>query len=228
MNDTFSSQRLYSLFKWQFGKLDWRMFAVISFAIALLIYTQVKFYSPRTDQFSSQNSYFIFSIVIVVNFFKQLTDKETIARFLTLPSSKIEKFVFVAGGALFLPMLYLLGLMWVGDILGHHIYSLPDSYHILTFSSGSYIFFFATMTFFIHCLKQNKWMWGASSLFIVLMLVIVAKSYLREYPMNAATADMISLYLPVGALIFSLMLLVSAYRMFEMSEITRFKNYWKN
>lgn len=227
MNDTFSFHRLYGLFKWQLAKMDWRIFTLISLLLVFLIYSRVRFYSPRLNEFSSLNTYFIFSIVVVLNFFKQLTNKESMAQFLILPSSMVEKFVFIAGGALFIPMFYFFGLTWIGDTLGHEIYPIPSSYHVLSFSSGSYIFFIATVAFFIHCLKQSRWMWGVSSLFIPLMLIIFIKSYFRYHPLEAAISDMVGQYLPVVAVISSVVLLAIAFRLFNVNEIARFNNYWK-
>ena len=105
MSESFSFQRYSNLFKWQMGRMQPLRYIFISFVLIFSSYMQTMIHYERMNSFSVKFIVFIFIIVICTNFYRQMTLGDSFANFLLLPSSKLEKFLFLLSSVVIIPML---------------------------------------------------------------------------------------------------------------------------
>ena len=226
MNESFSIKRYSNLFKWQMGRMQPLVFIFISIVLFYSSYMQTMMHYERLNSFSDKFIVLIFLIVICTNFYKQMTSGDSFSNFLLLPSSKLEKFLFLMTSVVIIPILLLVALVKGGDLLARTLHEVPATYSYMNLQMYLAALLLASITFFVHCLPQKKWTLGVSSLFVLLLIPLFISAFSSKVIFTPIISDILLIMnQPPFMIVITAVMLYVASVFFKRNEVSSFKKY---
>lgn len=226
MNESFSFQRYFNLFQWQMPRMQPLRYIFISIVLIFSSYMQTMMHYERLNSFSDKFIVFIFIIVICTNFYRQMTLGDSFSNFLLLPSSKLEKFLFLMTSVVIIPILLLVVLVKGGDLLARTLHDVPATYSYMNLQMYLAALLLASITFFVYCLPQKKWTIGASSLFVLLLIPLFITAFSSKVAFAPIISDILLIMnQPPFMVVITVIVIFLAYVFFKRNEVSRFKKY---
>jgi|GEM_PF-2322136 len=224
--ESFSWQRFLALFAWQSKRMSYNRYILFSILIAIVAFLNGNRHNTDVNTYHDKTIFFIFIVAFCITFFRHLTSGGSIAPFLLLPSSVAEKYLFLLLSVVILPMSLIFGLVEMSELLSIQANRISDTQHVLFFGNYMFLFLFASVAFFVHCLPQKRWIFGISSLFL-LFFIPFGVDYLKrksiQVPILSDVWSVVSHPFFSGGL--ALGVLVLGYFFFQQNEVCRFKKY---
>lgn len=226
MSESFNWQRFRRLFVWQNERMAYNRYIVISLLVVITAFLNGNRHIVDVHSYSDKFVFFIFLIVFCTNFFRHLTNGDSIAPFLLLPSTVTEKFLFLLSGVVIIPMALIFGLVEISEQISLHAHRISDTQHVLVLENYLILFLVASVTFFVHCLPQKRWTIGLSLLFIAFLIPMGVGYFKRKAIAVPIVSDMLTLFSqPIVAVVLASVILVLAYIFFKQNVVSKFKRY---
>jgi len=155
-----------------------------------------------------------------------MTLGDSFSNFLLLPSSKLEKFLFLMTSVVIIPILLLVALIEGGDSLARLLHDVPATYSYMNLQMYLAALLVAAITFFVHCLPQKKWTIGVSLLFILFLIPMVISLLSGKFAFAPIISDILLIMNePPFMVVITVVMLYVAYVFFKRNGVSRFKKY---
>jgi hypothetical protein len=113
-----------------------------------------------------------------------------------------------------------------GDLLARTLHEIPATYSYMNLQMYMAALLVAAITFFVHCLPQNKWTLGVSSLFILFLIPMVVSFLSGKFVFSPIILDILLIMnQPPFLVVITVIVIFMAYVFFKRNEVSRFKKY---